>query len=81
MTESTNFIELMTNVSSRPLRFFIDTGSDISLIKKEEIDEGYVDYTRKIKIKGVTDGEINSIGTCKICFKVDYVRFSKIKVF
>lgn len=64
----------MTNVSSRPLRFFIDTGSDISLIKKEEIDEGYVDYTRKIKIKGVTDGEINSIGTCKICFKVDLVK-------
>lgn len=73
--QATNYIEIRTNVSNHPLRFFIDTGSDVSLIKKETVNQSCIDHARTIRIKGITNGEVNSIGTLKMSFQKDYVTY------
>lgn len=45
-----------------------DPGSDVSLIKIGSLRNFYLDLSKNIKIKGVTDGELNSLDTSKITF-------------
>lgn len=60
------FLVLPTSVSSKKLVFLIDTGSQISIIKAEEILDARIDTKRAIEIIGIAnDKTIQSLGVTK----------------
>lgn len=67
-------------MSNKLCKFLVDTGAEVSLIKLNSINPFiHIDQTRKINIKGITNGTVQSIGHCfgnfpfeGLSIKIDY---------
>lgn len=69
-----DFITIQCSASSVPLTFLVDTQADISTIKNEIIDE-YISLNAAniIKITGITENAIHSLGTTNVSLYFDDV--------
>lgn len=75
-----NFVVVQTDMTGeRPVTLLVDTGADISLFKRNKIDPHQIVNRSNIsRIKGVTEGHTNSIGTTNTEIFVENYVFSHI---
>lgn len=59
---ATNFIKLHVHMANSVCSFIIDSGSDISVFKKDKVSYlQHINPTKRFKVTGITDGVTETI--------------------
>lgn len=69
-----NCVEFNTNLNKNDILMFIDTGSDITVIKENVIEPDYLEknlINETIQIKGITQELVSSLGTLSYEFDLE----------
>lgn len=71
-SDFTDFVNIDCNISNETCTFLVDSQADISVIKLSSLtNDFYYDTSEIIRIKGVTNGTISSLGTVMVDLHIE----------
>lgn len=84
LQENFKAIKLQLNINPEPLKFIIDTGSTVSIIKESKITNDIeISSSMKLKISGLTQEKVTTLGMIVAIYKqarkFHYLKFEVIK--
>lgn len=71
-----NYVQMDTDLIKNQISMFLDTGSDLTLIKFKCVDPTRMDYSDRVFIHGITSGRLNSLGSIPVKFFIGHDTFS-----